>query len=152
MTMSSPPLPVARNSNSDPSCSRYCSRSNSSTSSPNREVAERLGLEVLEFDREQYREQEGSEFEFLATGNGGEDMVMAPLAGLFSGRLVFTGFYGLIWDRINPDMGPDLLKSDASGCSLEEFRLRAGFIHFPIPYIGCRRHPDIYRISGSEEL
>ena len=117
-----------------------------------REVAERLGLEVLEFDREEYRKHDDSEVEFLATGNGGEDMVMAPLAELFAGKLVFTGFYGLIWDRINPDMGPDLLKSDASGCSMEEFRLRVGFIHFPVPYIGCRRHPDIYRISGSDEL
>jgi hypothetical protein len=117
-----------------------------------REVAERLGLEVVEFDREEYRKHDGSEVEFLATGNGGEDMVMAPLAELFTGKLVFTGFYGLIWDRINPDAGPDLLKSDASGCSMEEFRLRVGFIHFPVPYIGCRRHPDIYRISGSDEL
>jgi len=117
-----------------------------------REVAERLELEVLEFDREEYRKHDGSEVEFLATGNGGEDMVMSPLAKLFAGKLVFTGFYGLIWDRINPDAGPDLLKSDASGCSMEEFRLRVGFIHFPVPYIGCRRHPDIYRISGSDEM
>ena len=117
-----------------------------------REVAERLGLEVLEFDREDYRKHAGSEVEFLATGNGGEDMIFAPLADLFAGRLVFTGYYGLIWDRVNPDAGPDLLKSDASGCSMEEFRLRAGFIHLPVPYIGCRRHPDIYRISGSDEL
>ena len=117
-----------------------------------REVAERLGLEVLEFDREEYRKHDGSEVEFLATGNGGEDMVFAPLAELFAGKLVFTGYYGLIWDRVNPDAGPDLLKSDASGCSMEEFRLRTGFIHLPVPYIGCRRHPDIYRISGSDEL
>lgn len=117
-----------------------------------REVAERLGLEVLEFDREEYRKHEGSEVDFLATGTGGEDMVMAPLADLFAGKLVFTGFYGLIWDRVNEEAGPDLLKSDASGCSLEEFRLQAGFIHLPVPYIGCRRHLDLMRISSSSEL
>jgi GT2 family glycosyltransferase len=117
-----------------------------------REIAERLGLEVLEYDRQDYLQQTGSEVEFLAAGTGGEDMVMAPLQDVLAGKLLFTGFYGLIWDRINPDVGPDILKSDNSGLSLEEFRLRVGFLHLPAPYIGCCRHPDIHRISNSIEM
>jgi len=67
-----------------------------------REVAERLGLEALEFDREEYRKHDGSEVEFLATGNGGEDMVMAPLADLFAGN----------W------CSPDFMASSGTGSTL----------------------------------
>jgi len=38
------------------------------------------------------------------------------------------------------------------GSSLTEFRLRSGFIHFPVPTLGYIRHPSIYAISNSEPL
>src|SRR5690349_7377840 len=35
---------------------------------------------------------------------------------------------------------------------MEEFRLRVGFLHLPVPYLGCVRHEDIHRISNSAEM
>jgi hypothetical protein len=115
-------------------------------------VAEALGLKVLEFDRKDYRKKPGAEVEFLGTGAGGEDMVMAPMAEALSGKLLFTGFNGLVWSRNNRHVGSDVSRGDPSGASMEEFRLRVGFFHLPIPYLGCVRCPDIHRISSSAAM
>lgn len=39
-----------------------------------------------------------------------------------------------------------------SGHALGEFRLRAGFVNLPIPYIGALHGPAIYRITHSAEM
>jgi len=39
-----------------------------------------------------------------------------------------------------------------SGHGLGEFRLRIGFLHLPLPYIGARHGPAIYRITHSREM
>jgi hypothetical protein len=33
-----------------------------------------------------------------------------------------------------------------------EFRARVGFLFFPVPFVGAVNHPDVHRISNSEEM
>jgi hypothetical protein len=115
-----------------------------------RDIAAILGLEVREFDRLQYRSMETyPEAEFLAYGAG----VFAPLADVLAGRVLYTGYLGdAVWNRVSRRVNTELLMLYPGGSSLGEFRLRVGFIHFPLPTVGYIRHPSIYAISNSREL
>jgi hypothetical protein len=119
-----------------------------------RDVAAVLGLRVHEFDRLQYRSMESyPEAEFLAYGAGGEEVVFAPLAEILAGRVLYTGYLGdAVWSRVSRRVNTELLMLYPGGSSLGEFRLRVGFIHFPLPTVGYIRHPSIYAISNSSEL
>jgi len=119
-----------------------------------RDIATVLGLAVREFDRLEYRSMESyPEAEFLAYGAGGEEVVFAPLAEILGGRVLYTGYLGdAVWSRVSRRVNTDLLMLYPGGSSLGEFRLRAGFVHFPLPTVGYIRHPSIYAISNSREL
>ena len=119
-----------------------------------RDIADVLGLRVVEFDRLGYRALDTfPEAEFLAYGAGGEEVVFAPLADKLAGRVLFTGYLGdAVWNRVSSRVNTDLLMLYPGGSSLGEFRVRVGFIHFPLPTIGYIRHPSIYAISNSPEL
>ena len=119
-----------------------------------RDIAQILGLSVREFDRLEYRSMEAfPEAEFLAYGAGGEEVVFAPLVHALAGRVLYTGYLGdAVWSRVSGRVNSDLLMLYPGGSSLGEFRLRAGFIHFPLPTVGYIRHPSIYAISNSAEL
>lgn len=119
-----------------------------------KEIARILGYNIQEFDRNDYRKLSGfPEAEFYAVGSGGEDMVMASLKEVLSGRLVFTGFHGgNIWNRLNKKIGPYIIRGDVSGSSLKEFRLRVGFLNLDVPLIGCLRHAQINEIANSAEM
>jgi hypothetical protein len=117
-------------------------------------VACRLGLRVKEFDRLAYlRRHDFPEAEFLAWGTGGEDVVMVALEDVLPARLLYTGFHGdKVWARENAHVGHDIERGDPSGSSLAEFRLRVGFIHLPVPFMGCIQHASIHEISNSSEM
>jgi hypothetical protein len=119
-----------------------------------RDIADVLGLRVVEFDRLGYRSLDSyPEAEFLAYGAGGEEVVFAPLADKLAGRVLYTGYLGdAVWNRVSSRVNTDLLMLYPGGSSLGEFRIRAGFIHFPLPTIGYIRHPSIYAISNSPAL
>ncbi|ABA58403.1 hypothetical protein Noc_1941 [Nitrosococcus oceani ATCC 19707] len=119
-------------------------------------IGRQLGFNVMEFDRSLYFEDKGiPEAEFLATGNGGDDVVMSVLAEHLPGTVFFTGFRGdTIWD-FEPQAIEDSAQfksKDPSGASLGEFRLRLGFIHAPLPVLTMPRHDEILRISQSPEM
>jgi hypothetical protein len=118
------------------------------------EIAAALGLRVLEFDRLTYQTLDSfPEAEFLACGAGGEEVVFAPLADVLGGRTLYTGYLGdAVWNRVSRRVNTELLMLYPGGSSLTEFRLRSGFIHFPVPTLGYIRHPSIYAISNSETL
>lgn len=118
-----------------------------------REVAAALGLELQEYDRaDRALHGDFSEAEFLSTGMQGEDYILAVYGEALDGRLLFTGFHGgRTWEKTQAP-SDDIESSDSSGCSLGEFRLARDFIHFPVPFIGCRRHTHIHRISNSDEM
>jgi hypothetical protein len=67
--------------------------------------------------------------------------------------VVFTGFHGdKVWDRKTHDLGPEIVRSDASGTDLTEYRLWVGFVNCAVPYLGVRQINDIHAISTSGEL
>ncbi|MCI0590597.1 MAG: hypothetical protein L0Y67_03190 [Gammaproteobacteria bacterium] len=117
-------------------------------------IAALLGLSVEEYDPEEYRQIKGNpEVEFVATGLGAEDIVFAALERKLPGRLIYTGYGGgKIWARVNSQVGHTFVRSDPSGGSLHEFRLRLGFINFPIAFIGGTQHSSIHTISNSKEM
>jgi hypothetical protein len=119
-----------------------------------RDIADVLGLRVLEFDRLAYRSLESfPEAEFLANGAGGEEVVFAPLAPVLEGRVLYTGYLGdAVWNRVSGRVNTELLMLYPGGSSLGEFRLRVGFVHLPLPTVGYIRHPSIHAISNSAEL
>lgn len=117
-------------------------------------VGERLGLQTRKFDRLSYqRRDDCPEVEFLASGFGGDDVIFGAFEPMLAGRLLFTGFHGdKVWERTNSKVSPNIVRGDPSGGSMQEFRLRVGFLHLPIPFIGCTAHPSIHAISNSAEM
>lgn len=116
-------------------------------------IAEVLQYRLKKFDCEAYRSA-GSfpEAEFLATGMSGEDVNMLVLEPDLVRSVFFSGHYGgRVWDR---HTYPDelLRRGDMSGASMNEFRLRADFIHVPAPFVGARRHPKILEIGNSDAM
>lgn len=126
----------------------------SATEDTGKAVASYLGLRVKEFDRLAYLSRHDfPEAEFLAWGTGGEDVVMAALEDVLPARLLYTGFHGdKVWARENAHVAQDIRRGDPSGSSLAEFRLRVGFIHLPVPFMGCTQHASIHEISNSREM
>jgi hypothetical protein len=118
------------------------------------EIAKVLGMRVKEFDRMEYANKcAAPEAEFLASGPEGNDVIMLAWEKDLKQRIVFTGFHGdKIWDVNNAKVSRYIVRGDVSGTSLGEFRLRVGFIHLPLPFLGCASHPSIHRISRSEEM
>lgn len=119
-----------------------------------KEIADVLGLEVQEYDPDEYlKRADFPEAEFIATGYGGDDVIMASLEKVLPGKLLLTGYHGdKVWAREGMKVGPDIVRGDASGGALGEFRLRVGFINLPVPFIGCVHHPLIQKISNSREM
>ena len=117
-------------------------------------LAEIFGLDVVEVGRGDYLDKPGRpEAEFVACGDLGQDVVFSSFEPLLRGRLLLTGFHGgKVWDRNCKVVSESIVRGDPSGNSLTEFRLRVGFIHVPVPFIGCRQHPSLYRIGNSEEM
>jgi hypothetical protein len=78
---------------------------------------------------------------------------MRAFEGALADSVLFTGFHGdKVWQYDNNKAAKTIVSGDASGSSLGEFRLRVGFIHLPIPFIGCLQHPSINEIGMSENM
>lgn len=118
-----------------------------------RQIGELLGLTVTEFDSDAYLHRpDYPEAEFLATGYGGDDCIMAALEEVLPARLLLTGYHGdKIWGR-DVKADPYIVRGDPSGASLGEFRLRVGFLNLPVPFIGCTQHESIKQISNSATM
>jgi hypothetical protein len=119
-----------------------------------RGVADHLGMKVIELDPDAYHSRtDMPEAEFIAAGQSGGDVVFTVAESELGGVLLLTGFHGdKIWSTHNDHVGPDIVRGDASGGSLSEFRLRVGFFNFPVPFAGCVRHPEIHAISNAAEM
>lgn len=114
-------------------------------------LAALLGLRVIEVDRKTAVSLD--EFaEFAATGMGGEDVAMLHLEPHLKGRMVLTGFHGdKIWDTAAAPSA-SMSRGDLSGASLQEFRLRVGFVHVPVPMIFARQHERIRELADAAEM
>jgi hypothetical protein len=117
-------------------------------------LARKLGLRVLRVPRDAWKnEPPYPEVPFLAADAKGEDVFVRGAGHLLEGRVLLTGYHGdKVWDRDTSALSPDLVRGDQSGLSLSEYRLRAGFIHCPVPFLGARQIRDIHAISQSAEM
>lgn len=116
-----------------------------------RRVAAALGLDHEEFDRLAYTAADDMpEVEVLANGMSGEDIIFRSMEPALRRSVVLTGFWGgAAWRALDRS---NLSRTDLSGTSLVEMRLRADFVHVPVPYIGGLHQPDLARIRHSEEM
>jgi hypothetical protein len=117
-------------------------------------IAKILGLEVKEIDRAAYIANKGLTVpEFVACGDLGGDLQLLAYEDECQQAVLITGFHGdRVWERQCDEVTPYIVRADASGSSMYEFRLRVGFIHLPISMLGCVRHPSIHKISQSKEM
>ncbi len=114
-------------------------------------TAEKLGMDVQEFDRLGYLTRTDlPEAEFLSTGMSGEDVVMAPMGTYLTRALRLTGSEEFRL-KGNP-YRPGLHRGDLSTTSLTEFRLRVDFVHAPILFFGASEQPSLTRIIESTEM
>lgn len=114
-------------------------------------IAAKLDVELSTFDR---MDVAGDDYihEFLATGMGGEDLIYSCFEEAAAGSVLLTGFHGdKIWSKAGKPNNV-LARGDVSGSSMAEFRLRAGFIHLPVPFIAGLHHARICRIANSGEM
>jgi hypothetical protein len=121
-------------------------------------VAEALGVRPIVIDRGAWREEPADDFlpevPFLAVGQGGGGLVEFHGAHRhLKNRVLVTGFYGdSIW---NPDwrrLGPGIVRKDASGLGLCEYRLWAGFVNCPATFWGSRQVREVVALANADEM
>jgi hypothetical protein len=117
-----------------------------------------LGMIVREFDRIDASRLQGfarAEF-FINAAIAMTDATTALMADALAGSVFVSGRHGeRYWGPTRRCARVDLREVDdclLSGHGLAEFRLRIGFLHLPLPYIGARHGPAIYRITHSREM
>lgn len=117
------------------------------------DIADSLDLIRLDADIDRWRDLDTPEPEFLSVDGVGAEVLFTSLEEELRGKLLLTGYHGdKIWDFDAEHSSPDLVRGDLSGLSLAEFRLRAGFLHCAIPFLGARSVADIIQISKSDEM
>ena len=117
-------------------------------------IAKVLGLQYHAVETTAWRRQPMAAVPFLAAlASSGSSVPFKGAEALLAGRVVFTGFHGdKVWDRETQALGPEIVRSDASGTDLTEYRLWVGFVDCPVPYFGVRQIKDIHAISTSPDL
>jgi hypothetical protein len=119
------------------------------------EIATVLGLQTHRYARETYLGGTGMpEMACLASGGGGEDVVLAAAQEKLAGSVLFTGFLGdTLWGlHGDPSASRALRIRYPGGGSLGEYRLRVGFVHLPIPILLLASHESVLAISHSPEM
>ena len=67
--------------------------------------------------------------------------------------VMLTGHFGdAIWKRSREAISTDFKTGGMSGASLYETRLRIGFIHAPLPFVGGTSMPSVINIAFSSEM
>jgi hypothetical protein len=116
-------------------------------------VGRLLGMDVDSFERLAYlRRDDLPEAEFLATGFTGEEVVMSEMDQKLHGSMLVSAFFGDGMWWMNRPPRPSLWRSDQSGSSLGEWRLRLGFVHVPLPFLGAQHYRITQSISRSPEM
>jgi hypothetical protein len=119
------------------------------------QIGKLMGLHVREYKQDAYRSLSGfPEAEFAAEGEGGPDVVMVSMEDDLRQRLIITGIHGdMVWERQSKyGVTSDIVRDTLHGSTLSEFRMRVGFVHVPVPFIGCINFPSIHKISNSDEM
>jgi len=114
-------------------------------------IAAALDIRLTVIERDAWRATTLPEVPFLSADAKGEDVYFSSAAAQLKRRLLLTGFHG---DRVwsTRGQGDHLTRGDQSGLSLTEYRLWAGFVHCPVPFLGARNIDEISAISRSEAM
>lgn len=116
-------------------------------------LARVLGMKVVSIKSHAWRRNDLPEVAFLAADSHGGDVFFKGAEPALEGTVLFTGFHGdKMWDKHPKDVSENIVRGDQSGLSLSEYRLRAGFLHCPVPFWGVRQIRDVKAISNSPEL
>lgn len=126
-------------------------------------IAQSIGIDCIEYTRPFSQVTSKSRIaltyadlsdcaEFVAAGTLAEDVCYLPFEASISNTILLTGFQAdKLWGRkFTPNSSVE--RGDVSGSSMGEFRLRVGFVHWPLPFIGCRSNKDLLQITLSDEL
>ena len=122
------------------------------------ETAAALGLRLTVLPREAWRAMVNPEVPFIAADAKGEEVYFAAARDRLAGRVLLTGFLGdETWDRVPGVLHRDIVRGDLTrydggGLSLSEYRLWAGFLHCPVPFMGARQIRDIHRITHARAM
>lgn len=115
-------------------------------------IASSLGIDLHLVSWSAWRDVPDVEVPLLASGHPG-GLVYAGAASRLSGRVLLTGYHGdKVWDLHILHTGRDVVRGDASGLGLTEYRLWAGFLHAPVAFWGARRVAEIAAISRSDAM
>jgi len=121
-------------------------------------IARKLSMEVIYLDRPSTDVCE-DEVYFYAVGSVGAEPIFHSMAAYIiahcQAAVVFTGYHGgEVWEaELEPKyLNSDLRESGVDGLLLSEMRLKAGFIHIPVPFILARSVVSLNRISRSPEM
>jgi hypothetical protein len=116
------------------------------------EIGRCLGLSVTTASRTDYQ-RSGWEAERLFYVYGlPEDISFYAFRNELGRRLLFTGLQGdTMWAKSTNSLGAEW-SWDPGGATLQEFRLRTGFVHLPPAFFGWRHQVELQRISNSEEM
>jgi len=115
-------------------------------------IADVLGVRLTILARHAWRAASFAEVPFVAADAKGEDVYFKGAETLLARRVLLTGFHGdRVWDRA-ARTDADFVRGDQSGLSLSEYRLWAGFLHCPLPFVGGRQAASIRAVSRSREL
>ena len=118
-----------------------------------RRVADRFGIQLTLISRAAWQSRHLAEVPFIAADGKGEDVYLSGAEHKLLGCVLLTGHYaGALWQKESGAVDPEIVRKDRSGTSLTEYRLWAGFIHFPIGYMGARQAAEINRITKSPEM
>lgn len=116
-----------------------------------------LGMNVTECDRLSILEIPGhpkAEFFYAFVAN--TDCCLRVMEDKLRGSVFFSGRHGeRYWGPTARCRRVDFREADdvnLSGRTYTEFRLRVGYVHLPVPYIGALHGPAIHRITHLEEM
>ena len=114
-------------------------------------IANALGIRFHAVDSSAWRAEPSVVSSFLAGGAGnGADVIFHGAKSLLRGTVLLTGFHGdKMWDRLTTHLEPDIVRGDASGSDLSEYRLEAGFVNCPVPFWGVRQIKDVVGLSNA---
>ena len=116
-------------------------------------IAEILGIKLHYLERDAWRTYDFPEVPFLAGDAKGGEVQFKGAEEYLKGRVLLTGLHGsAAWDKEVISLSPDILRGDRCLLSFTEYRLWAGFIHFPIAYMGIRQVKELNAISNSPEM
>ncbi|WP_426527965.1 hypothetical protein [Bradyrhizobium sp. McL0615] len=118
------------------------------------EIGQHLGLTVHKVDRYAWKKCSFPEVPFVAAVGFASGVELAGVGELLHQKLYLSGCFGdEIWGvGSSAEKIENYKRKEHTGLDISEFRLWAGFLHIPVPYIGYSGLRDILRISKSHEM